>query len=202
MCHNSVIIVGGFHEVIEQVELLDLNLIGIIDNDKKGEYYKYKILGSDQDAKSILELNKEYSIIITPDNGRLREKLFNYYSQFNNTFFTLISKHALVSSYAKIGIGSIICQNTHISSETIIGNFCKINVGANIMHNCTIGDYTTVAPNAVILGNVKIGNGSYIGANATILPNIKIGDNVIVGAGAVVTKNIENDITVMGVPAK
>lgn len=202
MSPKSVIIVGGFHEIIEQVTQLDLFITGIIDNNKKGDYYNYKILGSDQDAGNILDLYKDSLLIITPDNCRLREKLYNYYSQFNNSFFTLISKHALVSDFTKIGIGTIICQNTHVSSETTLGDFCKINVGANIMHNCSIGDYTTIAPNAVILGNVKIGNGTYIGANATILPNIKIGNNVIVGAGAVVTKDIGNDKTVMGIPAK
>jgi maltose O-acetyltransferase len=34
------------------------------------------------------------------------------------------------------------------------------------------------------------------------LPRIILGDNVIVGAGAVVTKIVNDNVTVVGVPAK
>lgn len=202
MHRKSVIIVGGFNEVIEQLEKINVSIIGIIDHKKQDHYYNYKILGSDEDAEIILNQYKDCSLIITPDSGKLREKLYNYYSKFNLPIFTLVSKDALVSDYSTIGNGSIICQKSHISSETSLGKLCKVNVGANIMHNCIVGDYTTIAPNAVILGNVRLGKRVYIGANSTILPNVTIGNDVIVGAGAVVTKSIENNKTVMGIPAK
>jgi acetyltransferase-like isoleucine patch superfamily enzyme len=48
---------------------------------------------------------------------------------------------------------------------------------------------------------VKIGKKCRIGAGATLLPGIKIGNSVIVGAGAVVTRNIEDNQTIIGVPA-
>ncbi len=202
MSLKSVIIIGGFHEVIEQVTNLNLDIIGIIDNSKKGDYYNCKILGDDINAKAILNNYKDSSLIITPDNCRIRKNLYNYYVQFDNPFFTLVSKFAMVSKFSKIGEGVMICQNAHISAETSIGDFCKINVGANIMHNCAIGNFCTIAPNSVILGNVQIGNETYIGANTTILPNITIGNNVMIGAGSVVTKDISDGKKVMGVPAK
>ena len=45
-------------------------------------------------------------------------------------------------------------------------------------------------------------DGLSIGAGATVIDKINIGDRVTVGAGAVVTKGVQNNITVVGVPAK
>lgn len=84
----------------------------------------------------------------------------------------------------------------------MIGDFCKLNTFANVMHNNRVGSFTTVAPNAVLLGYVTIGESVYIGANSTVLPSINIDSNTIVGAGAVVTKNVANGVVVKGVPAK
>lgn len=41
-----------------------------------------------------------------------------------------------------------------------------------------------------------------IGTGAKILGPIKIGDNVKIGACAVVLKNVENNCTVVGIPAR
>lgn len=51
-------------------------------------------------------------------------------------------------------------------------------------------------------GDVVIESGAFIGAHAVIFPGVRIGRGAVVGAGAVVTKDVENDITVVGVPAK
>lgn len=199
---EQVILIGGFHEVIEQILVLDLELRGIIDNNKTGEYYGIPVLGGDKDAHTILQRFPDSKLIITPDNGNTRRILFEEYSGFNNNFFTMVSKYSMISRFADIGNGCIISQNAHISAGVKIGKFCKINVGANIMHDCIIGDFSTIAPNAVVLGNVGIGANCYIGANSTILPNVKIGDNVTVGAGAVVTGEVKDNKIVKGIPAK
>lgn len=49
---------------------------------------------------------------------------------------------------------------------------------------------------------VKIGNNVFVGAGAIILPGTTVGDNVIIGAGSVVKGTIENDMVVVGNPAK
>lgn len=202
MQSKQVILIGGFHEVIEQILALDLELMAIIDNKKTGEYYGIPVLGGDKEAQTILERFPNSELIITPDSGNIRRMLFEEYSRFANNFFTLISKYSMISRFAEIGNGCIISQNAHISAGVKIKNFCKVNVGANIMHDCVIEEFSTIAPNAVILGNVEIGKNCYIGANCTILPNVKIGNNVTVGAGAVVTKNVEKNKIVKGIPAK
>jgi len=47
-----------------------------------------------------------------------------------------------------------------------------------------------------------MGDNVYIGANAVLAGKIKVGDNVVVGANSFLTHNVEDNTTVLGVPAK
>ncbi len=199
---GDVIIVGAFHEIIELCEDSGWNVLGIIDNNLKGEYFGIPILGKDEDAKVIYVTHVSCKIVISPDNPSVRKRLSQYYKDVGFDFATIVSPKAIVSKSAKLGIGTVIQSGVNVSSACIIGNFVKLNINSNIMHDNCMGDYCTVAPNAVLLGYVKLGDEVYIGANSTILPNIVIGERATIGAGAVVTRNIAANIIVKGVPAK
>ena len=200
--NKKIIIVGAFHEVIELAEENGFDIIGLIDNNKICSYRTYEVLGNDNEAKNILNSQKNVPLIITPDIPNIRAQLFSYYSELGFKFISLISKNSNISKSEVIGNGTISQAGVNVSAECNIGKFVKLNTNCNVMHNSIIGDFTTIAPNAVILGNVKIGKLCYIGANATILPNIEICDNVIIGAGAVVVKNIKEGKTFAGNPAR
>lgn len=202
MDNEKVILIGGFHEIIELLDLCSIDVAGIVDNSLKGEYYGKKVICSDSEISHYKNELRKYPLLLTPDKPEIREKLYKYYSNYNFTFRNIISPKADISKSSKIANGAIIQSGVNVSSNTSISRFVKVNTHANIMHDVIIGEFTTIAPNAVILGNVKIGKRTYIGANATILPDITIGDDVIVGAGSVVTKNIESNSIVKGVPAK
>lgn len=199
---KKIIIVGGFHEVIELCEESGYTIVGLIDNNLNGNYYNIPILGKDSDAKKLFNKFSDVRLVLTPDSPAIREKLFSYYSKIGFQFETIMSKNAKISRSAIVGEGSIVQDGVNVSANTVIGKFSKLNTGCNVMHDCNIGDFTTVAPNAVVLGRISVGKSSYIGANATILPEIIIGENVTIGAGAVVTKNIVSNKTVKGIPAK
>lgn len=199
---SEVIIVGGFHEIIELCEECGLNVVGIIDNELHDTYYGVPIIGKDEDAARLFSQYGGCKVIITPDSPKIREKLVNLYKTIGYKFATVISPLAHISKYAKIGEGTVIQAGVNVSTATKIGCFCKLNSYSNVMHDNVIGDFTTIAPNAVLLGRVTTGKASYIGANSTILPNTSIGSSSIVGAGAVVTKDVTNNVIVKGVPAK
>ncbi|NLI73057.1 MAG: hypothetical protein GX361_10080 [Bacteroidales bacterium] len=202
MDDKEVIIVGGFHEIIELCENLGKKIIGIIDNLLQNSYLGYPILGKDVDADALFSIYKNVPLIITPDNPHVREKLYRYYSEKGFRFTSLISNRAIVSKSARIGVGAIIQDGVNLSAFAEIGDFVKLNSCSNLMHDVVVESFSTIAPGAVVLGRVQIGTKSYIGANATILPNLTIADGTTVGAGAVVAKNTESNSTVVGVPAK
>lgn len=198
---TKVILVGGFHEVIELCESCGMEIVGLIDDKLTGSYLGYNVLGGDSAARDILIHIQGVPVVITPDLPAVRKRLADLYSNIGVGFTTVVSPRATVSRRAHIAAGVIIQSGVNISSNVDLERFVRINTMANIMHDVIIGEYTTVAPNAVILGKAKIDDGCYIGANATILPGIEVGSNAIVGAGAVVTKNVPPDTTVVGNPA-
>ena len=202
MSNARVIIVGGFHEVIELCESCDKTIVGIIDNKLENTYFGYPILGKDTDASSLFSLYKDCEIVVTPDSPFIRERIVDYYSRIGFGFASLISPQARISKTAVIGEGSIVQAGVNISSASCIGKFVKLNTNCNVMHDCIISDYVTIAPNAVCLGRVHVDRSAYIGANCTVLPDLSIGKDAVVGAGAVVTKSVVSGIIVKGIPAK
>ena len=198
---EKLILVGGFHEMIELCCDCNYHVVGIIDNEIEGEYYGIPIIGKDCDAPSLYDQYKDCYISITPDSPKVRQFLSNYYKGIGFKIATIISPYAHISKSAFVGEGTVIQSGVNVSSAVRIGRFCKLNTNCNVMHDNTIGNYTTIAPNAVSLGKVEVGDCSYLGANCTILPSIRIGKDVIIGAGSVVTHNIDDGKIVKGIPA-
>jgi sugar O-acyltransferase (sialic acid O-acetyltransferase NeuD family) len=101
----------------------------------------------------------------------------------------------------EIGIGSIICPHTILTTNVTLGSHCLININCTIGHDVFIGDFVTVNPGVNISGNVRIGGNCNIGSNSVIRNGITICDDVIIGAGSVVVKDITEPGTYVGSPA-
>ena len=86
--------------------------------------------------------------------------------------------------------------------EVKIGRQCIINTKASIDHECIIEDGCEVAPGATLCGVVRMHRNSWVCSGATVLPRVSIGKNSVIGAGSVVINDIEDNKTVVGVPAK
>jgi len=200
---EDLILVGADIEIIELITSLGLyNIVGIIDNKKRKEYFDIPALGSDSDIHTIHRQYSKTKITITIDDPILRGELYKLYKSVGFSFATLVSPDASVSSYSEIHEGVIIQKGVNIGPLVEIGLCSKININSNIMHDGLIGNFCTIAPSAVILGYVKLGDNVFLGANSTILPHLIIGNNSVVGAGSVVTKNVPAHTVVKGAPAK
>ncbi len=198
---NEVIVVGGFHEVIELCERSGHQIVGVIDKVEVPDIHGFKVLGDDSHAQLLYEKYGHISLVVSPDLPELRSRLVELYTTIGFSFATLIDPNAIVSKYAVVGCGAIVKVGAHLSAFVTIGRHVVVNAFANLMHDVVVDDYATIAPNAVVLGNVTIGSEAYIGSNSTILPGICVGERSIVGAGAVVTKDVPAGVTVIGVPA-
>lgn len=200
--NDGVILVGGFHEIIELCRRCGKEIVGIIDNNLRDEYLGYKILGTDGLAGELYKEYADFPVIISPDSPAMRIRLVEYYKIIGYRFTGLISPKANISESAQIGAGVIIQDGVNVSSASLVGDFVKLNTYANVMHDVVVRDWVTVAPNAVLLGRVCIGEATYIGANSTVLAEKNVGRNAVIGAGAVVTKDVGDGITVVGNPAR
>jgi len=199
---SNIILIGGFHEMVELCEICNRKIIGIIDPQLGGHYLGYKVFGDDTRAPSIYEKWGGVPLIVSPDMPEKRKELAEYYSRIGFRFTTLIHPQAIVSKSAVIGKGVIIQTGVHVSASVKLADFVRVNVFANLMHDVVVEQYATIAPNAVLLGSVRVGEMCYVGGNTTILPGVTIGAHSMVGAGSVVTRDVDDHTTVIGNAAR
>ena len=79
----------------------------------------------------------------------------------------------------------------------VIGETAEIGDDCTIYHGVTLGG----TGKDILKRHPTIGNNVMVGAGSKLLGPINVGNNVKIGAGAVVLKDIENNVTVVGVPA-
>lgn len=111
----------------------------------------------------------------------------------------IISRYVTVNYNTRIGNRTKIMDCTHVTGNCIVGNdvFISLNVGMTNDNNIGKAGYTE----GKVTGPI-IEDGAAVGAGATLLPGVRIGKNAVVGAGSVVTKSVDDNTTVMGIPAK
>lgn len=146
--------------------------------------------------------SKTQKAVIGTGNSKIRQKVVEEQLAKDTEYPTIIHPNAIVSKWAKIGKGSIICAGTVITSQINIGDFAQLNLGTTIGHDCVIGDYFTTAPGVNISGICNFGQHVYFGTSSATRQGVNICDNVVIGMGAMVIKNIKESGTYIGMPAK
>ncbi len=117
-------------------------------------------------------------------------------------FATLIDPSVMISKWAEIGEGSVICAGSIVTVNITIGKHVLINWDCTVGHDSIIDDFCTISPSANICGNVHLGQFVDIGVGAQVIQGRSIVSNSTVGAGAVVVRNITESGVYIGVPAK
>jgi acetyltransferase-like isoleucine patch superfamily enzyme len=143
---------------------------------------------------------------------------------------SVIRSHSIIYEDVKIGEKFQSGHRITIREKTSIGINCSIGTLSDIQDHVLIGDYVRVHSNvfmgqlskiedfvwiypSVVLTNdprpplgklqgVLLKKYAQVFASSTILPGIIIGENALVGAHSVVTKNVDDEMLVVGNPAK
>ena len=191
-----VIGAGGHSKVVADAALsCGMNLIGILDDNVKGEVLNYPVLGVIHD---VYKYSQRFSFIIGVGNNSTRKKIAEKYMV---NWATIIHPKAIVARGVSICEGSVIMAGAVINPSTVIGKHCIINTSAIVEHDNVIGDYVHVSPNATLCGTVSIGNMTHVGAGAIVKNNTSVCAGCIIGAGAVVVKDITKEGIYTGIPA-
>lgn len=198
---ESVVLVGGFAEMIELVESLGTHIVGVVDAQPVGAtVHHHTVAGDDDWFLAQPDVFGTRNVVLSPDLPAVRRRIFDAYRAAGCAFPPMLA--GSVSAYASVGEGCVAQVQTHVSADCTIEDNVRINVGATVMHDCRVGHSTTIAPGAMLLGRVTVGEGVYIGSRATLLPDVSVGPDAVIGAGAVVTRDVAAGATVKGVPAR
>ena len=116
--------------------------------------------------------------------------------------YSIVSKRAYVSKFAKLGRGTFIGEGVHIGPSASIGDFSIINTHTHIDHDVEIGAYTQLAPGVSVGGSTKLGRNSFVGISTAIIDRLRITDDVIIGSQSLVNKDIVTAGTYLGTPIR
>ncbi len=193
---NYIYGAGGHGKVVwDAMQKSNLKCEGFIDDQVLNQWMGLPVFPS-----SSLNDMKDVELHIAIGNCKVREEIVNKFQ--NLKFISIYHPNAIISSRAKIEVGTFLAAGSIIGPDAKVGKHSIINHHAVIDHDCSIGDFCHIAPHVSLGGGVKVGLGVLIGAGAIVLPGIKIADYVTIGAGSIVTNDIAPGVTVVGNPAR
>ncbi len=100
-----------------------------------------------------------------------------------------------------VEVGSNTCIDRGALSDTVIGDYTKINNLCHIAHNNKIGRNVTITGCVNVSGSNIIDDDVWIAPNSSIRGFVHLGEMCVVGMGSVVTKDIPVGETWVGNPA-
>ncbi|MES9773147.1 acetyltransferase [Priestia megaterium] len=204
---NKIVIWGcGGHarEVNHLCEYLNYEVVGFLDEraKMKGKMVDgVPVLG---DLHDILTLRNKIKIVCAGVGEPSLKKRFAFKTKMAGFEMadSLIHPSVYISKRNTLGIGSVICEGTILTTNVQVGNFVIINRNANISHDNIIADYVTMGPGVNIGGDVMIGEGAYIGIGSSVREKINIGPWSVIGGGAFVKNDVPSKTMYAGVPAQ
>lgn len=199
-----VVLVGaGGHASVcaEILEQQGHELLGCLTRDGAASRTDLPVIGRDSELESRIAGMGVYVCVAIGDN-RARMAIVDRVRQVGGQLVTAVSPHAVVSTKASIGEGSVIMPGAIVNAGARLGLGVIVNTNASVDHDCVLSDGVHVAPAAALAGAVRVGWGALIGMGARVLPGVEVGDRATVGAGAVVIDPVDAATTVAGVPAR
>ena len=193
---NYIYGAGGHGKIVlDAMQKSKLKCEGFIDDQVLKEWMDLPVF-----ASSFLNDLNNIELHIAIGNCKAREEVVNKFQ--NLKFVSIYHPNAIISSRAKIEVGTFLAAGSIIGPDAKVGKHSIVNHHAVIDHDCSVGDFCHIAPHVSLGGGVKVGQGVLIGAGAIVLPGMKIADYVTVGAGSIVTNDIASGVTVVGNPAR
>ena len=131
-----------------------------------------------------------------------RGKLFSSIKSDGIPMPTLIHPNVHIPASATIGQGVIIQDGCFISVNVTIEDYVFMQPRCSVGHDCVLHEGCIISTYDSIGGAVSIGRYAFLGMSVAVKQLVVIGDYSIVGMGSMVFKDVEDEMIVMGNPAR
>lgn len=190
---------GGHSKSVKDSLSEDFELLGFLDENKRGTFNNYPIFGNK--IEDVPDYKNAYYFVTIGDN-RYRKKWFELINRYGLKTINIIDKTAIVSADATIGNGNFIGKYAVINAGAFIGDNNIINTKALVEHECIVGSHTHLSTNSTINGNVIVDDEVFMGSTAVCIGQQHIAKGAVIGAGSVIINDVEAYTTVVGIPGK
>lgn len=160
----------------------------------------WPILGKSENA---INFDKQTTcFFVAIGDNSIRQKVLEDLIQENLHIISLIHPTAVISAYANVEKGVLVCANATINHKAVVGIGSIINTMASVDHDCLIGNYVHISVGVRLAGAIKVDDRSFLGINSCVIQGVNIGKDCILGAGATLIRDLPSNTTAVGTPAK
>lgn len=212
---NKIIIIGGkgtavvvAEQIIDAIERFGYNaeILGFaFDDPTMDRVMEYPILCHSYEVKekyAHLDDVKFLYLLYRSDLIKVRSELRDSFNIPKEKYLNFIHPAAYVARSVKMGYGNIVLANCAFNSNAQLGSFNTFNVACLVGHDTVIGDSNFCAAHTCIGSGLSIGNMNFFGINCCIKNKVVMGNCNLIGQCANVVKNVDNDLVLVGNPAK
>lgn len=197
---------GHAKVVVEAIEKQGLYEVAcLVDDDPSlwgKEVFGYRVLRGKAELLEVKTSLATFETIVAIGSNKIRMAVAHWLEAHGYKFVSVVHPSASISRGVTISNGTVVMAGVVINADSYIGSHAIINTAASVDHDCHVGNGVHIAPGTHLCGNVAIGSGTFVGAGVTVIPNLAIGSNVTVGAGSTIVCDVDNDVTVVGTPAR
>jgi len=145
---------------------------------------------------------KEAEFIIAVGEPSARKQLFDKVISSGYALTTLIDETAIISATAKISAGCIVNTGAIVSSNAVVKENCFLMFHTIVGHDAVVNSNCVICPKATVGGLSIIGEQTFLGLGSSMKEGVNVGRKVIVGMGSKLFRDVEDDVTVIGNPAR
>ena len=125
-------------------------------------------------------LKKESDVLLAIGSPVVRKRILDQLLKYRHlNFITYVHPGASIydSETIKIGRGCYIGENSILTTDIIVEDFCFLNINVSLHHDTIIRENSVLMPGVIITGGAEIGKNSYLGNNFQISDKVKIPEN-------------------------